>query len=265
MHLKRVLSGLVLFPVVLAFILWSSPRVYAIGVCLIALLATGEAFALAARRGLRPVWLTGLSAAGLAAVAPALGGRSALAALALAGAGTLVWLALSGAEPSAALGRAGVTALGAAYVGGLLAFAVLLRQGAGGPTRVLAAALITWAGDIAAFYAGRGLGRRRLAAHISPGKTVEGAVGGLVASLVAAAVGSPWFWPGHPWRGAAAGALVGLASQAGDLTESFLKRSLGAKDSGRIIPGHGGILDRIDSLLFAMPALYGLARLGLVP
>jgi phosphatidate cytidylyltransferase len=189
----------------------------------------------------------------------------ALWALALAGAGTLAWLALEGGDPSGALARAGVTTLGAAYVGGLLAFAILLRQGPAGPTRVLAAALITWAGDVAAFYGGRAFGRRRLAPRISPGKTVEGAVVGLIASALAGAAGGPWFWPGDLLRGAAAATLVGLAGQVGDLAESLLKRSLGAKDSGRLIPGHGGVLDRIDSLLFALPALYGLARLGLVP
>ncbi len=266
MHLKRVLSGLVLFAVAVAVILRSPPAVFAVVVCLLALVATGEFFVLAAGQAVRPVWPTGLVAAGLAAVAPAVGGAvGALAALAVAGAGTVAWLALTGENPSAALARAGVTTLGAGYVGGLLAFALLLRQGPEGPTRMLAAALITWAGDIAAFYAGRSFGRRRLAARISPGKTVEGALAGLIASTVAAGLGSPWFWPGRPFLGAAVGALVGLAGQVGDLAESLLKRSLGAKDSGRIIPGHGGVLDRIDSLLFAMPTLYGLARLGLVP
>lgn len=266
MHLKRVLSGVILLPAVVACILWAPTLVFVGVVCLVALAATGELYALAAAQGTRPVWPTGLAAACLAAVAPAVGGAgSATAALALAGAGTLAWLALAGTDPSAALARAGVTTLGSAYVGGLLAFALLLRQGSGGPARLLAAALITWAGDIAAFYGGRSLGRRPLAPRISPGKTVEGAAAGLAASMLAAALGAPWFWPGRPLAGATAGALVGLAGQAGDLAESLLKRSLGAKDSGKIIPGHGGILDRIDSLLFALPALYGLHRLGLVP
>jgi phosphatidate cytidylyltransferase len=266
MHLQRVLSGLLLFPAAIACILWSPPRVFAAVVCLLALAAAGEVYALASAWGVRPVWPTGLAAAALAALAPSLGGAGvALGALALAGAGTLAWLALAGGDPSGALARAGVTTLGAAYVGGLLAFALLLRQGPAGPARVLAAALITWAGDIAAFYAGRTFGRRRLAPRVSPGKTVEGAVAGLLASALAGAAGGPWFWPGHLLLGAGAGALVGLAGQVGDLAESLLKRSLGAKDSGRLIPGHGGVLDRIDSLLFALPALYGLARLGLVP
>jgi phosphatidate cytidylyltransferase len=266
MHLQRILSGLLLFPAAVACILWSSPRVFAAVVCLLALAAAGEVYGLASACGVHPVWPTGLAATALAALTPSVGGAGvALGALALAGAGTLAWLALAGADPSGALARAGVTTLGAAYVGGLLAFALLLRQGPAGPTRVLAAALITWAGDIAAFYAGRAFGRRPLAPRISPGKTVEGAVVGLIASTLAAAAAGPWFWPGHLMVGATAGTLVGLAGQVGDLAESLLKRSLGAKDSGRLIPGHGGVLDRIDSLLFALPAFYGLARLGLVP
>lgn len=265
-HLKRVLTGLLLFPAFLALALWSSPLVFALGVCLVALAAAGELYALAQARGLRPVWPTGLAAVALAAASPLLGEEASVWALGLAGAGTLAWVALTGEDPVAGLARAGVTALGAAYVGGLLAFALVLRQGPAGPTRVVAAALITWAGDIAAFYAGRAWGRRRLAPTLSPGKTVAGAVAGLLASVATAAVGSPWFWPGAPLlQAGAVGALVGLAGQVGDLVESLLKRGLGTKESGWIIPGHGGLLDRIDSLLFAVPALFGLARLGLVP
>ncbi len=265
MHLRRVLSGLLLVPAAVAVILWSPAPVFAAVVCLVAVAAAREVYALASASAVRPVWPAGLAAAALAAVTPALDGAGlALGALAVAGAGTLAWLALAG-EPGEALARAGVTALGAAYIGGPLAFALLLRQGPGGPRRVLAAALITWAGDIAAFYAGRAVGRRPLAPRISPAKTVEGAAAGLLASLLAGAAIAPWVWPGRPVAGAVAGAVVGLAGQVGDLAESLLKRSLGAKDSGHLIPGHGGVLDRIDSLLFALPALYGLGMLGLVP
>ena len=266
MHLKRVLSGLILLPVVVFIILRSSPAVFAVVVCLLALGAAGEFFALAAARGIRPVWPTGLAAAGLAAAAPSAGGPEvALAALAVGGAGTLAVLALVGRDPGGALARAGLTALGAAYVGGLLAFSILLRQGSGGPMLVLAGALMTWAGEVAAFYAGRAFGRHPLAPSVSPGKTVEGAVAALAASTLAAAAGASTIWAGRPLSWALAGTCVGLAGQVGDLAESVLKRSLGAKDSGWILPGHGGVLDRIDSLLFAMPTLYGLVHLGLVP
>ena len=266
MHLKRVLSGLALFPLGLAVILWSPPPLFAAVVCLLALGCAWELFALAAAHGIRPVWPTGLLGAVLIPAAAHAGGApSALAAMSVAGAGTLAWLALSGGDPGPAVARAGVTALGAIYVGGLSAFALLLWKTPEGPARVAAAALITWAGDVAAFYAGRSFGRRRLVPAISPTKTVEGAGAGLVASmLVAVAAASAFGW-GRPLAWVAAGAFVGLAGQAGDLAESLVKRSLGAKDSGWIIPGHGGLLDRIDSLLYGIPAFYALTRLGLIP
>jgi len=111
-----------------------------------------------------------------------------------------------------------------------------------------------WGYDTGAYLTGRWLGRRRLIDHISPSKTVEGLAGGLVlatlaAGLGAALVGLP------PWQPLVLGPLVGLAAQAGDLAESMLKRAAGRKESGFIIPGHGGILDRIDSFLFAAPVL----------
>lgn len=127
--------------------------------------------------------------------------------------------------------------------------------------------LATWVGDSAAYLTGRALGRHKLAPRISPGKTVEGAIGGLVGSmlmgsLVVAASGlAPW------WLGAIVGATIGVVGQIGDLSESLLKRQAGVKDSGSLIPGHGGMLDRIDALLFAFPIAYllalGLGWLGL--
>jgi phosphatidate cytidylyltransferase len=110
-----------------------------------------------------------------------------------------------------------------------------------------------WISDTAAYLAGRAIGRRKLAPRISPGKTVEGAVAGLVGSAALGALTFYLFALGSPWIGVIAGGLIGVAGQFGDLAESLLKRQAGVKDSGSLIPGHGGLLDRIDALLFAFP------------
>lgn len=120
---------------------------------------------------------------------------------------------------------------------------------------ILLLVLAVWAYDTGAYFAGRQFGRARFLSHISPSKTYAGLVGGLVASTVV--VGLVLAGLGR-WPAAALllGPLVGLAAQAGDLAESMLKRAAGAKDSGTLIPGHGGILDRVDSFLFAAPVVY---------
>jgi phosphatidate cytidylyltransferase len=126
---------------------------------------------------------------------------------------------------------------------------------------VLAVVLATWVGDSLAYLAGRRLGRHKLAPGISPNKTVEGALAGLLGAAVTCVL---WFAAsglGPLWVGAAVGVIAGLSGQLGDLAESMLKRQAGVKDSGSIIPGHGGILDRIDALLFAFPAVYLAAML----
>jgi phosphatidate cytidylyltransferase len=124
---------------------------------------------------------------------------------------------------------------------------------------VLVVVLSTWVGDSAAYLAGRSLGRRRLAPNLSPNKTWEGAAGGLAASAVTGSVVFSWCGLGPWWLGLAVGGAIGVAGQIGDLGESLLKRQAGVKDSGAAIPGHGGILDRIDALLFAFPVGYLLA------
>jgi phosphatidate cytidylyltransferase len=113
-----------------------------------------------------------------------------------------------------------------------------------------------WAADIGAYTFGKFFGRTRLS-DISPKKTVEGAVFGVTASIMVAIAGS-WYlsWTGSPITGAAFGLLIGIASLLGDLTESMMKRDAGVKDSGQLIPGHGGILDRADSYVFTAPLVY---------
>lgn len=119
---------------------------------------------------------------------------------------------------------------------------------------VLAVVLSTWAGDAVAYLAGRMFGRHKLAPIVSPAKTREGALGGLLAAMfVSTAVfGVSGVLP--TWGGALVGAVIGVSGQLGDLSESFLKRQANVKDSGDLIPGHGGMLDRVDALLFAFPA-----------
>lgn len=114
---------------------------------------------------------------------------------------------------------------------------------------------VTWLCDTAAYFAGLKWGRRRLAPALSPKKSVEGALAGLAAGAAAGALLTPWLgW--LPLAGALAGLFIAAVAQAGDLWESALKRAAGVKDSGRLLPGHGGILDRFDALLLALPAAY---------
>lgn len=143
---------------------------------------------------------------------------------------------------------------------------VRLRLGAPlGAEWVLFALVLVWMADIGAYFCGRRLGRRRLAPAVSPGKTWEGAIGGLAASAIVAAAGAAWFrLPLVPFL------LLCLAAVAfsivGDLTESLLKRFAGMKDSGTLFPGHGGVMDRIDSVTGAVPVLLlGLTFLGVLP
>jgi phosphatidate cytidylyltransferase len=131
---------------------------------------------------------------------------------------------------------------------------------------ILTVILAIWVGDSVALLAGKAFGKKSLAPTISPNKSQEGAFAGFVASMAVGAISFQSFGLGD-WRlGLVAGAVIGVAGQVGDLAESVLKRQAGVKDSGSLIPGHGGMLDRIDALLFAFPAGFlmsvGLERFG---
>ena len=191
---------------------------------------------------------------------------TALVALAL-----VVWLRWPGGHPLAASSS---TVMGALYTGGTLAFWVLLRalpeQMSGQATAFHGAAVlifpmtVTWVGDTFAYAFGSRWGRAKLIVAVSPRKTVVGAVGGLVGSMVAGGVYG-WLWlsggPALDISGPMAAALsapIAMVGQVGDLAESVLKREAGVKDSSKLLPGHGGILDRLDAVLFSVPFTYGL-------
>ena len=146
---------------------------------------------------------------------------------------------------------------GPMYVGGLLATLGLLRARPDGSAWVLLAMLIAWLGDTGAYFAGRFLGRHSLAPSISPNKTIEGSLGGLVGSTCGAVFIGSYFLADMSIGVLVSVAIAaGLFGQLGDLAESLLKRSVGSKDSGNVLPGHGGLLDRVDALLFVSPVLW---------
>jgi phosphatidate cytidylyltransferase len=172
----------------------------------------------------------------------------------------LLSLPLTDRQPPA-WGPTALTLLGVCYVNWLLGFAIWLRRLPEGPAWIVFLLAVTWLGEAAAWVVGPRLGRYLLAPTISPAKTIEGAVAQLVVSTAAAVPCFWWFFPGRPLgAGLLAGALLGLIGQCGDLAESVLKRSAHTKDTGGVIPGHGGVLDRLDSLLFNTPALFYYAR-----
>jgi len=145
---------------------------------------------------------------------------------------------------------------GVFYVGGLLAALPLLHRSFGPAWTALAIA-VAFANDTGAYFVGRAWGRHKIAPTLSPGKTIEGAVGGLAAGLTVTFVAGWAFMPSLSVTDRVAiGLIAGVVGPAGDLVESLIKRSAGVKDSGRSIPGHGGILDRIDALLFVGAYVY---------
>jgi len=264
MHHQRIFSALLLVPPFLLLVHFGSPFHFALLVSLAIGLAAWEFSRLCPAgtdRGLSLLtvvgalaWHVGVTSTwGVAGVGAAVAGAALLRATLLK------------AEFRVGLLQAAWIGLGTAYVGGLLSFASALRALPEGRQLIYFLAFTTWAGDIGAFYIGSRFGQQPLAPRISPKKTVEGALGGMAAAMVVAIAGSPWIWPRLPWAQAAvAGLLLAMVGILGDLCESAVKRGAGVKDSGDLIPGHGGVLDRLDSLMFACPVLYALVRIGWV-
>jgi phosphatidate cytidylyltransferase len=155
------------------------------------------------------------------------------------------------------------TLLAVMYVGWLLGYGILLHHTSPrGDELILFVVGVTWVGETAAYAIGSTLGRHPLAPVVSPKKTVEGAIAQVIASVATAGVLGAWLLPSCALAGLlGAGALLGVVGQIGDLAESVIKRTVGLKDTAALIPGHGGVLDRIDSLLFNLPAFYYVARL----
>lgn len=170
---------------------------------------------------------------------------------------TLLFYLLSKHDLSRSLADVAVLIFGTLYIGFSLGHLLLTRALTDGIFLIFFVVLVTWAGDTGAYYAGISLGRTKLAPKISPNKTVEGLLGGCVLAVVMALAARAWFLPSFTLNDAVVlGVVLTLAGLIGDLSESMFKRGAGVKDSGGLIPGHGGMLDRLDSLLLTAPTYY---------
>jgi phosphatidate cytidylyltransferase len=233
---------------------------FAIFVILLMFVSLGEFYATVRTRGYRPLALFGLLGVTLIGIGAknvgpmAIGGWAAAATV-----GTILFYSLTPRRN--ALSNAAVTILGLAWTG-MLAFAILIANGPRPVAHILFLVFVIASNDIGAYFVGRGFGRRRLAPLVSPQKTVEGFLGGLLLGAVVASVLAVF----PPWESIGIGkalvtaVFVGILAPIGDLAESMVKRALDVKDMGSVLPGHGGMLDRIDGFLFAVPAIYLLFR-----
>jgi phosphatidate cytidylyltransferase len=255
--IKRAATAVVAIPL-FVWIVAAAPRVlFVLLVVALSGVAAWELMRMFERAGRRAYSRVGVVGAVLVTASFAVPGVPGFTAfvLALVVAGVLsvpVWAGDADAvEPVAA------AMLAIVYVGWLLGHAISFETLPGGASLLLFLVGTTWAGESAAYGIGSLLGRHQLAPAISPRKTMEGAVGQLVVSTAAAVGLGAWLVPHWSVSTAIlAGAMLGIVGQIGDLVESVIKRSLGAKDTGAMIPGHGGVLDRLDGLMFNAPALF---------
>ncbi|MEO7085635.1 MAG: phosphatidate cytidylyltransferase [Gemmatimonadaceae bacterium] len=285
---KRIAFGVIAAPIAIAILVYGGAPLAAL-LAVTSALGAWEFFRMARAGGQTPFDDAGIVIAGLIPLAvharylriydpdTSIGLASIGALLVLALFGAAIWRRGVDGKPMSAVA---ITLLGAAYVGGMLSFGYAIRnheyafapaqltlagrafEVPSGGLLLLLPVLLTWASDIGAYAVGRTMGRHKLIPSVSPGKTVEGSIGGLVASMLVALVYTKTvlhpaahldFRPLPATGVLAFGALVSIAAQIGDLVESLLKREAGVKDSSHLIPGHGGVLDRCDSLLFVLP------------
>jgi len=252
--MKRVLTALVLIPVFCYLVLWAPQWAFLITAALVGVLCFREYGNLVALHQIEAPGLFGIIAGLVVLLLPRL---EIVFVVVVALLGMILSLRLGNLARS--LPYAAALALGILYVFGSLRSAIELRGIS--PYWLFFALSLNWVGDAAAYYIGRALGRHRMAPHVSPGKSWEGAVASMAASVIYGAIYFPRLLPMAPLLEALGiTAIANVAGQCGDLCESALKRGAGVKDSGTLLPGHGGWLDRVDSSLFALPVVYLLLK-----
>jgi phosphatidate cytidylyltransferase len=266
--MKRILTALVLMPVVLAIVFLGPHWLVTLFTALLAAMAAWEYLALTDLGGAKPpriavvVAIVALFAGNFEYpdLTPTLFGILSL--------GLFVYCAFR-SPIERVMADAAYAVFCLVYIGLTLLALPALREEPDGPSLVLFLLCVVWAGDIVALYVGRAIGRHKLAPRLSPNKTWEGTIGSLAGSLLAAGgllglehllavrfESTRLAYPEDVWYWLVLAVIVNIAAQVGDLAESALKRSVNVKDSGMLLPGHGGVLDRIDALLLAAPVLW---------
>ncbi len=230
-------------------------------VAIVLVLAAAEFYRAARPLGYRPATLAGLAGVAGLTVAVHLRGVEAYPIVLAVSAVTILCWFLFGVERDHPTANMAITALGLLWVGGLGSFAALMLREPNGDSMLIAAVIGTVVYDVGGYVVGRTTGQSRLAARISPSKTHEGLIGGIVLSVVITTLVLNRFPGVFPWTGGLLDALwlslaVALAAPLGDLTQSMVKRDVSIKDMGSLLPGHGGVFDRFDALLFSLPAAY---------
>lgn len=264
---SRILTALILIPPAIYLIGWSPLWLFAAAAALVGILALREYFQICGLNGHKVYQAVGYASVALQCVAAAVAiHRGGLAEPSVTAAmfPLLVFLApiallVQKKDSKHPLVPVWNFSLGILYIGVPLSLLILVRflDPASGFHWIFLLFLVIWAGDISAYFVGRTIGRHLLFPRVSPKKTVEGAVAGLLGSLLVTWGFASWVWKTADLKWVIfLAALIAIAGQVGDLVESALKRRAGLKDSGTILPGHGGILDRIDALLFGSATLW---------
>ncbi|HEX4007454.1 MAG TPA: phosphatidate cytidylyltransferase [Acidobacteriaceae bacterium] len=267
--MQRIITAIILVPVVLLLVFYSPTQPLPImgAIFVVSVLAMWEYLGLADAMGAKTPRVTVLIA--LALLLATIFRRSdllepVLGAVSLA----LLVVCLFRSPVNRVLPDTAYSILGLIYIGLPMGMLYLLSTRDNGPSLLMFLFLVVWSGDIAALYVGRAFGRRKLAPQLSPNKTWEGSVASVVGSVlvtllliwIAGALAersvNALSYPGSVWRWLGLAVLLNVAAQAGDLVESAIKRGAGVKDSGHLLPGHGGMLDRVDALLLAAPVLW---------
>jgi phosphatidate cytidylyltransferase len=283
---RRIGFAVVAIPLAL-LVVWYGALPLALLLAAAGALGTRELFDLAERVGIRPARALGIASA--AAIAPLAYATLAAAdvragvvaawpyAAAIWLIAVLTWALAARAPSERPLEAAAVTVLAVGYAGGLPAFLLAIRHGGferqswAGAWLVFFPLVVTWVVDTAAMFGGRAIGGPKLAPTVSPGKTRSGSLAGVAGGLLVAPLFGAAIFPRVGieiplWQLLAIAAVLGIIGQAGDLAESLLKREAGVKDSSHLIPGHGGVLDRLDSLYFVVPVAAAMYRLfGIIP
>lgn len=248
--MKRVLTAVALIPFIAYVVLWGPSWLFFLILSLVAVICYHEFSGIVSAHGFGKLGPVGY-AAGLWLL---IAGQEATLVLTLCALAAMA-LAMRAEDLAQSLPHAAALALGVVYIFGSWHFAVPLRDAS--PYWLMFALALSWVGDIAAYYVGRSLGRHPLVPRVSPKKTWEGSAASIAASVV---FGWLFFRAVLPhvstWSVMLLAAAANAAGQMGDLAESAIKRGAGIKDSGTLLPGHGGLLDRVDSTLFALPVVY---------